>query len=137
MLYGKLLYTLKKALNMRSQAQRGFCGIFVVITQHQKGYILYVPSTRKIIYSYDVVFDEKYSSALAYTSRPYSEAMAMRPSVTCTPYATSSKKKTGNIITSAQFEEGGLLSETPEYVESGEESIASISSSLSSGVIIE
>ena len=59
-----------KALNMRHQSQKGFCGIFVGIPQHQKGYILYVPSSRKIIYSYDVVFDEILSSALAYTSKP-------------------------------------------------------------------
>ena len=48
----------KKALNMSHQPQNGFCGIFVGITQHQKGYLMYVPSTGKIIYSYDVVFDE-------------------------------------------------------------------------------
>ena len=99
---------------MIHQPKKRFCGILVGITQHHKGYILYVPSTRKIIYSYDVVFDEKHSSALAYTSRPYSEAMAMRPSVTCTPYATSSKEKTGNIIMFTQFDEGGLLTETRE-----------------------
>ena len=64
-----------------------FCGIFVRITEHQKGYIVYVPITRKIISSYDVVFDESFSSALPYTSRPYSEAMAMRHAVTYTPYA--------------------------------------------------
>ena len=40
---------------------------------------MYVPSTNKIISSYDVVFDESFSSVLAYMSRPYSEAMAMRP----------------------------------------------------------
>ena len=38
--------------------------------------------------SYDVVFDESVSSALANTSRPYSEAMAMRPAVMYTPCAT-------------------------------------------------
>ena len=38
--------------------------------------------------------------------------MAMRPAVTYTPYATSSKEQTGNVITFAQFEEEGLLSET-------------------------
>ena len=27
-----------KALNMRHQAQKGFCGIFVGIPQHQEGY---------------------------------------------------------------------------------------------------
>ena len=50
--------------------------------------------------------------ALSYTSRPYAEAMAMRPTVTYNPYATSSKEQTGNVITFAQFEEENLISET-------------------------
>ena len=82
------------------------------IPQHQKVYLVYVPSTRKVILSYDVVFDKSFSSALSYTSRPYAEAMAMLPTVTYTPYATSSKEKTGNVIKFAQFEEGDLLTET-------------------------
>ena len=45
-----------KALNIHLQAQKGFCGIFVGIPQHQKGYILYVQITRNIISTYDVVF---------------------------------------------------------------------------------
>ena len=49
-----------KTLNMRHQAQKGFCGIFVGIPQHQKGYLVYVPSTRKVISSYDVVFEESF-----------------------------------------------------------------------------
>ena len=40
-----------KTLNMRHQAQKEFCGIFVGIPQHQKGYLVYIPSTRKIISS--------------------------------------------------------------------------------------
>ena len=36
----------------------------------------------------------------------------MHPSVSYTPYATNARVKTGNIITFAHFEEGGLLSET-------------------------
>ena len=32
----------------------------------------------------------------------------MRPAVTYTPYATSSKEKTGDIITFAQFEVGNI-----------------------------
>ena len=47
-----------KVLNMSHQAQKVFCGIFVGIPENQKGYLVYVPSTRKIISSYDVVFDE-------------------------------------------------------------------------------
>ena len=61
-----------KTLNMCHQAQKGFHVIFVRIPQHQKGYIVYVPSTRNIISSYDVVFDESLSSLLAYMSQSYS-----------------------------------------------------------------
>ena len=93
-----------KTLNMRHQAQKGFRGIFVGIPEHQKGYLVYVTITIKVISSYGVVFDEIFSSALSYTSRPYSEAMVMRPAVTYTLYATSSKEQTGNVITFAQFE---------------------------------
>ena len=50
------------------------------------------------------------------------EAMAMLPDVTYTLYATSSKQQTGDIITFAQFEEGGLLYETCHNAESGDES---------------
>ena len=46
-----------KTLNMRHQAQKCFCGIFIGITQYQKVYLVYLPRTRKIITSYDVVFD--------------------------------------------------------------------------------
>ena len=73
---------------------------------------MYVPSTRKIISSYDVVFDESFSSALSCTSQPYSEAMAMNPYVTYTPYASFPKGKSGDITMFAQFEEVNLLSET-------------------------
>ena len=59
----------KKALNMRHQSRNVFRGIFVGITQHQKGYLVYLPSTRKTLSSYDVVFDESFSSALVYTSQ--------------------------------------------------------------------
>ena len=48
----------KKALNVRHQAQTIFRGIFVGIPHHQKGYLVYVPSTRKIKSSYDIYFYE-------------------------------------------------------------------------------
>ena len=44
----------KKTLNMRHQAQKGSCVIFVGIPQHKKGYLVYVPSKKNIISSYDV-----------------------------------------------------------------------------------
>ena len=109
-----------KTLNMRHVAQKGFRGILVGIPEHQKGYLMYVPSTRKVISSYDVLFDESFSSALSYMSRPYSEEMAMRSSVTYTPYATSSREQTGDVITFTQFEEGNILTETCNDAESGD-----------------
>ena len=57
-----------KALKIRHQAQMDFCGIFVGIPQHQKGYLVYVPHKWKIVSSYSVVFDDIFSSALVYTS---------------------------------------------------------------------
>ena len=46
----------------------------------------------------------------------------MRPSVTFTPYATSSREQTGNIATFTQFEEDNLLSETRNDAEIGDKS---------------
>ena len=58
---------------------------------------------------------------MVYISQPYAEVMEMRPSVSYTPYATSSKEETDDIITFAQFEEGNLWSETRDDTESGKE----------------
>ena len=55
----------KKALSLCHQAQMGFCGIFVAIPQHQQEYLVDVKITRKIISSYDIVFDESFKSALS------------------------------------------------------------------------
>ena len=81
---------------------------------------MYVPSTRNIIPSYDVVFDGSFASALAYTSQDYSQAMVMRLSVTYTPYGTSSIEQTGDIIMFAQFEEGNILPKTCNDAEIGD-----------------
>ena len=67
-----------------------------------------------------VFFLRNFSITLAYTSQPYLESMDMCMAVTYTPYATYFKEKTGNIITFAQFEEGGLLSKTHDNAEIGD-----------------
>ena len=74
---------------MCHQTQKGFHGIFIGIAQHQKGYLVYLPSARNIISSYDVVFDGIFYSTLAFMSQIYSEEMAICPAVTYTPCATS------------------------------------------------
>ena len=51
-----------KALNMCHQAKKGFHVIFVRISQQQKGSLVYIPHTRKIISSYGVIFGDSFSS---------------------------------------------------------------------------
>ena len=94
---------------MRHRSQKVLRGIFVGITTNQKGYLVYVPIKRKMLSSHDILFDNSFSSALAYTSRPYLEAIDMPPAVSYITYATSYDEQTGNIITFSQFEEGGLV----------------------------
>ena len=101
---------------MRHQSQKGFMGICVGIVQHKKGYLIYVPSTRKILSSHDVVFEITFSSALSYTPRPFSESLTTRPSLLYIPYAKSSYEKTGD-ITFAQFHDGNLLGNKQNVVE--------------------
>ena len=95
-----------KALNMYHQVQKGFCGIVVGIPQHQKGHLVYVPLTRKIISSYNVFFDESFYSVLGYMSQPYAEAMTMHPYVSNTSDTTYPREKIGDIILFTQFGEG-------------------------------
>ena len=82
---------------------------------------MYVPITRNIIYSYNVFFYEIFSSALAYTSQPYAEAMYTRLAVSYIPCTKSSKEQTVDIITFTNFEERNLSSETRDDAESSEE----------------
>ena len=82
-----------KELNIHHQTQKGFRSIFVGITQHQKGYLVYVPHKRKILSSHDIFFDDSFSSALEYKSQPYSEYMATRPAVSYITYDKYSRKK--------------------------------------------
>ena len=97
------------ALNMRHKSQNVFWVIFVRLSQHQKGYLIYVPSTLKIVSWHGVVSDKTFSSALAYKSHQYSEELATWPTLLYIPYATSSNKQTGNILTFGKFEDGNLV----------------------------
>ena len=102
---------------MRHQSQKGFWSIFVGIQQHQKGYLIYVPSTQEIISLYEFLFDGGKSNAFAYTSRPYSEAIEMRTAVSYILYAGYSHEQTGGIITFSQVEQGGILKNEPNFEE--------------------
>ena len=100
---------LHKGVQIMSSVTKGFWVIFVGIPQHQIVYLIYVPSTRKIVCSRDVVSDETFSSELAHTWHTYSDALTTQPAVAYILYATSYHEQTGDIITSTQFEEVNLV----------------------------
>ena len=50
----------EKLLNMHHQAQKGFCGIFIGISNNQKGYLVYVPHKCKIVSLYNVILNESF-----------------------------------------------------------------------------
>ena len=93
---------------MRHQSQNTFLGIFIVIPQHQKSYLIYVPSTGKIVSSHDIVFDKTFSSTLAYIERQYLDAVTAEPVVLYILHAASSHEQNVDITTFAQFEQGNL-----------------------------
>ena len=53
--------------------------IHIGFADHQAGYKLYVPSTRQIITSLDVVFDESFAKAVALNHRAFHNALSLRP----------------------------------------------------------
>ena len=48
--------------------------------------------------------------------------MLIHPAVTYTPYDTSLREQTGDIMNFAQFEEGNIFTKTSNNAESGDES---------------
>jgi hypothetical protein len=70
----------------------------------QKGLLLYVPSTRQIVISGDVICDETLASTVAETQRPFHDALALRPTASFIPDSYTVLEYTGDLL--SQFEEG-------------------------------
>ncbi len=83
--------------------QRGISGIHLV-PQTQKGLLLYVPSTRQIVISGDVICDETSASTMAETWRPFHDALALKPTTSFIPDSYTVLEHTGDLL--SQFEEG-------------------------------
>ena len=94
---------------MGHHSKKGFQGIFVGITQHQTGYLIYVLSKRKMVSSHDVLLDETFYSVLQYTSYVYSEALMTLTELSYITYTTLSHGQTDDIITFENFEDGNLV----------------------------
>jgi len=97
-----------------NQTQRGIRGIFIGFPRRQNGYLIYVPTTRTIVVSDDVSFDESFFSAIATTWRQFNDSLAIRPdpSTTFIPDPSTSIEQTGSIESMFQdLEEGNADSD--------------------------
>ncbi len=92
-----------KPENNSKGAQRGIKGIDLGFSLTQKGLLLYVPSTRQIVISGDVICDETFASTVAETWRAFHYALALRPT-SFIPDLYTVLEHTGDLL--SQFEEG-------------------------------
>ncbi len=90
--------------------QRGIRGIHLGFSPTQKGWLLYVPSTRQIVISGDVICDETFASTVAETWRPFHDALALRPETSFIPDPHTFVEHTGDVL--SQFEEGNTVANT-------------------------
>ncbi|MGH3053653.1 MAG: hypothetical protein ACRDL7_01585 [Gaiellaceae bacterium] len=81
--------------------------MFIGFPQDQAGSLVFIPSTRQIVVSADVAYDESFSSAIAFTEKPFHDALSLRPSVSFVSRPSTTTEMTGDIITfAAPLEEG-------------------------------
>ncbi len=81
---GQLQWMASLRINSKG-TQRGIRKIHLGFSPTQKGLLLYVPSTRQIIISGDVICDETFASTVAETWRPFHDALALRPTASFIP----------------------------------------------------
>jgi hypothetical protein len=94
--------------------QRGTRGIHLGFSPTKKGLLLYVPSTRQIVISGDVICDESFASTVAETWRPFHDALALRPTVSFIPDSYTVLEHTGDLL--SQFEEGNAIANNNQTV---------------------
>ena len=60
-------------------AQKGIRGMYIGFDDFTPGYLVFIPKTRQIVCSIDIVFDETFITSLAYKYTAYREALLTRP----------------------------------------------------------
>ena len=62
----------------QSDLQQGIRGVHIGFAHNQSGYQIYVPSTRQIVVSLDVMFDEEFRTAVGLTNRAFHNSIYLR-----------------------------------------------------------
>jgi hypothetical protein len=79
------------------QTEQGIRGIFFGFELNQKGYGFYDPGSRQLYISYDIIFDEMFSSTLATTWRVSHNNLALRQVSSDIPLVTTTMEATGGL----------------------------------------
>jgi len=77
--------------------EKGIRGIFIGFPPNQKGYLIFLPGSRTIAVSGDVMFDETFYSAIATTWRRFEDGIALQPERSAIPGPDTTVEMTGDI----------------------------------------
>ncbi len=92
--------------DLEKQTQRGIRCVFLGFPANQRGYLLYVPASREIVVSGDVLFDETFASAIATTWKPFHDSLTLRPKGSAIPDPNTLIESTGTVASVPTFDEG-------------------------------
>jgi hypothetical protein len=82
--------------------EKGIRGIFVGFPPNQKGYLIYLPGSRTIAVSGDVMFDETFYSAIATTWHRFEDGIPLQPQRSAIPGPNTTLEVTGDILDQVQ-----------------------------------
>jgi hypothetical protein len=96
--------------------EKGIRGIFIGFPPNQKGYLIYLPASRTIAVSGDMMFDETFYSAIATTWHRFEDGIVFKPQCSIIPGPNTTLEATGDISDQiqAQGEEFFDALPTPE-----------------------
>ena len=66
-------------LNCQNNPERGIRGVHVGLPRNSAGWLVYIPSTGRVLVSSDVVFDEDFLSTVAYTQSRFPGGLLHQP----------------------------------------------------------
>ncbi len=112
---------------LTKQTERGIRGIFIGFATNQKGFLVYLPSTRRIAISADVLFYESFQTAIVTNWRQYQDSLALQPALSFIPNVNTTLESTGSIedrlqpVEEGEFEEGNDEDDEPPPLISSED----------------
>ncbi len=82
---------------LTKQTECGIRGIFIGFANNQKGNLVYLPSTRQIAISADVLFDESFQTAIVTNWHQHQDSLASQPVLSFIPNINTTLESTGSI----------------------------------------